>query len=189
MSGVTINKKLNLVVEIGDEGHRFWVHSTPITRQTFEKYYMVMASAFAQIMGTGSWISGPRIAMLAIKDMARRLGVWEGPEGVEQGLVAEIHRLTNFVGHNGQVIPFTMAINDPRFNEDDIAEAEGAVAFFTLASWLQNREQLKGTLAGIAVAWGARTTSFNPSEFGRSLQKSTETDNSGEMGTTSSPMS
>jgi hypothetical protein len=40
-------------------------------------------------------MSGPRVAAMILKDKAIELGVWDGPEGVERGLIQEIRRLAN----------------------------------------------------------------------------------------------
>jgi hypothetical protein len=169
---------LNFVMPIEREnGMTVHVYATPISRAVFERYYMVMAKTFNTIYSGGLGImSGPRVAAMILKDTAIDLGVWEGSEGVERGLIMEIRRLTNvFVPTpNGwETIPIHEAIAKGHLDEDDMSEVENALAFFTVASHMHRKTDRKGILDGASKLWGARLESLSSSEYCASLSKST----------------
>ena len=188
---VTINRKLNLVVPVEvHEGVTVYFHSAPVMNETFETYYKVMAKAFTEIYTSGlSYVSGPRVAAMALKDVSVKMGVWDGPEGVENGLLGEIKRLTNVVmlGDRGwQVIPVADKAVTNVVSEDDFSEVNNAIAFFILASAMHKKSQLKGVLEGAAALWGASVMSLNATEYAASLPTSTTAASTGEKVTRSS---
>ena len=130
-----IDRKLNLVIPVDNsDGSVTYVHSTPISREVFERYFKIIARTFAEIYSGGYTVySGPRVAALLLKSTAMDLGVWDGPTGVERGLMDEIRRLTNVVlpaPQGGWVtMPFVEAIKAGQINEDDVAEVDNALAF------------------------------------------------------------
>jgi hypothetical protein len=76
----TIDKKLNLVVPVAGG----WVHAVPISYAIFEKYFLPISKAFAQVYSEGlGTLAGPRVAHLLLKKIAIEDQVWEGIEGVE----------------------------------------------------------------------------------------------------------
>jgi hypothetical protein len=174
-----IDEKLNLVIELEREGGSIWVHSTPIGRETFKRYYLVLAKAFSKIYKEGLDVtSGPRVAAMVVEDVARELGVWDGEGGVEGGLMAEIRRLSNVVvpaARGWATIPLESAINEKRFSEEEAAEVENAVCFFIVASAMHSRKDRKVALLGMTSLWTGQITSSNSTEFAASLRTSTET--------------
>ena len=191
MAEVQINRKLNLVVPVEVRpGVTYYVHATPIMRETFETYYGVIAKTFTEIYAKGlSVSSGPRVAALMLRDVAKAMGQWEGAQGVEQGLMAEIRRLSNVVAPaNGRwtTLPFEDALQQKIFDEDDLAEVENAVAFFTVASAMHKKAQLRPVLEATADLWGAQLTSSNATDFAASLPTLTSAENTGAKATPSS---
>jgi hypothetical protein len=186
-----IDKKLNLVIPIyGEDGDAptAWVHSTPIRRETFERYHMVIAKTFASIYTEGlDFRVGPRVAMLRLREISEGMSRWEGPTGVEAGLVAEMRRLTNLImpGLEGP-LPWQVAIDKGMIDPDDKSEVENAVAFFTVVSHMHRHHELKAILEGVAVIWSAQVTSLNCTEYSASLKTSTAVENSGAMAIPSS---
>lgn len=182
---VTINQKLNFVVPIeNDDGSIVYVHSTPLMRETFERYFRVIARAFSEIYSQGlNFTSGPRVAALMIKQIALDLGVWSGPQGVEQGLIGEIRRLSNVVTSNGKgwsYIPLEDALNQNLINEEDASEVENAICFFIVASAMHKKTELRSVLETVSKLWGAQVTSSNITEFVAGLPTLIETANTGE---------
>lgn len=175
-----IDEKLNLVIEVeGDKGS-VWVHSTPIGRETFKRYYLPLAKAFSKIYKEGLDVtSGPRVAAMVVEDVSRELGIWEGEGGVENGLMAEIRRLSNVIvpGDKGGwvSIPLESALNEKRFSEEEAAEVENAVCFFIVASAMHSRSDRKVALLGMTSLWTGQITSLSSTEFAASLRTSTET--------------
>lgn len=186
-----INKKLNLVIPIYQEGDRvLYVHSAPILRETFERYFMVLSRAFTLLYSKGLGVmAGPRVAALLIKQVAVAEGEWEGPLGVERGLIAEFHRLSNVIvptERGWQPVPLDEAIKSKLIDAEDIAEVENAIGFFMLASSMHRKDQLKGTLEAAAELWSAQITSLDSTEFLSSLPTLTPPANSGEKAIPSS---
>ena len=115
-----LNERLNLVLPVDRDGTTVYVHSTPISREVFERFYLPIAKTLAKV-GTNDlgMVSGPRVAALILKDAAKECGMWEGEQGVERGLLPEIRRLTNVVafGPDGwRPFPFDKAISEKFFD-------------------------------------------------------------------------
>lgn len=179
-----INKKLNLVIPIErDDGSKVYIHSMPVPRETFEMYFRVMAKAFADIQRLGMAVmSGPKIAEISLRQTATDANVWEGDDGVKNGLMGEIRRLTSIIlptPQGWQTLPLTDAIGAELISEEDVQEAEGAIVFFILSSAMSPRSVLEINLRATTEWWGSQVTSSNVSEFARSLPPLTKADSSG----------
>ena len=183
-----INKNLNLVVPIErDGGTSAYVYSIPVPVSVFERYYMVFARTFNVIYTGGlGMTSGPRVAAMILKDTAKALGVWDGAEGVERGLMQEIRRLTNVIvltDRGWGPIPLHEAIANGSIDERDSSEVENAMVFFTV-SWHMNRwedrkmgtEDKPSMLESAMKIWGGRLESLSFTEFCASLPTSTKTE-------------
>ena len=170
-----IDRKLNIVFELESPDGRFFVHSTPISFEVFETYFMVISKTFSRMYAEGMLLTtGPRVASLLLKKTAMEMRVWDTPNGVKNGLINEIYRLTNAVilGKDGWgTLPLHTAIQQEMLSEDDIREVENLLVFFTCASHMHTRTQLPGILLGIQL-WGALTTSLNCTEYANSLPTS-----------------
>lgn len=173
MAELTLNRKLNLVIPVETQpGVTIYVHSTPIGREVFETYYKPIAKTFTDLFSAGLSRTGVRVAKMALQDVSRELGVWDGPNGVNAGLVGEIHRLTNVVHPNGAgwtTTPFEDALRNQTFDEDDVSEIENALVFFTLASVMVKKTDLGPILDGALNLWGARTESSDCTGLKNSL--------------------
>jgi len=185
-----LNRKLNLVVPVERDTGTMYVHSTPISREMFERYFKVIgrayASIFAQQLGA---LAGPRVAAMLLKEAAVDMGVWDNEGGVERGLMAEIRRMTFIImpktGGGWDTITLDEAKTRNVIDEDEISEVENAVVFFILISAM-SRKQNTATMLGITSAiWGAETTSLNCTEYMSSLKTSTKAETSGETATPS----
>lgn len=183
-----INKKLNLVIPIYGEDEkspRAFIHSTPVGTDIWEKFWEPISMAFTRIMsgGHGS-VGGPRVADKLLRKSAETLGVWVGPDGLEKGFWAEVHRLTLvFVQKdNGwEMVPWYEArTNSDVIEPEDVSEVEAALAFFTLASLMHRRSVLKDMLGVALGLWGAGITSLDSTAYQSTLPISTETENTGE---------
>jgi hypothetical protein len=179
-----INRRLNLVVPVHYDSEVLHVHHVPISRQVFERYFLVISKTFAKIYTEGLGLAaGPRVAMLLLRATAEEMGVLDGPTGVEMGLIAEIKRLTHVIAANletggWQQIPYPIAIARQMIDEDDAAELENALAFFTVASSGHRREDRDGILTGASKLWGGETSLLDCTEFLNSLPTSTPIENS-----------
>jgi hypothetical protein len=178
---VRINSNLNLVFPVDTASNgTVYVHATPLSREVFERYFLVISRTFTAIYAEGLQImGGPRVAALMLKKVAEERGEWDGPDGVRDGLMAEIRRLMNVavVGPEGwKSLPYHTARRDGTIDDDDAAEVEGIVCFFISASAMHLRSQLPSILSGVSSLWGAQTTSSNSTEYAASLPISTEID-------------
>jgi hypothetical protein len=179
-----IDRKLNLVVPVERApGETVYVHSMPLGREVFERYFLVISKAFAAIYNEGlGFVAGPRVAAMLVRRVAEDMKVWEGPEGVQAGLVAEWRRLSNVLAPTAKgwdTIPLDQAIAQAFLDEDDASEVENAIAFFCLASAMHKRMELRAVLDGASKLWGAHVTSLNSTEYPASLPTSTAAENTG----------
>ena len=182
-----IDKDLRLVIPFDSANGESFVHAQAISRQVFERYYEVIARAFTKIYAGGYGIvSGPRVAAMLIKDVARDMGA---SDDVQAGLINEIRRLANvalLTPKGWEHVPLEEALAKKLIDEDEASEVENALAFFTLVSSMHKRSTREKDLAGAAALWGGRLTSLNFTEFVASLPTSTATDNSGATAAASS---
>lgn len=173
-----IDHRLNLVLPIDTSLGECYVHSTPIGYPVFERYFKVMSRTWASLVTLGAPLSGPKVPMMELRDFAQSAGIWDGPQGVRMGLVEEMRRLTSVVvpQKEGGWEPMMLADAHRQeiIDDEDLAEIEGAVCFFTLAAHVQHRRSHATTFAGLGMLWGAQITSLSCSEWVSSLSTSTE---------------
>ena len=181
-----LDRQLNLVIPIYGEDEKTvlcHVHSTPISREVFERYFVPIGQTFSQIFSLGfGQAGGPRVAMLLLKRIAQKMEVWEGPEGVEAGLVAEIRRLTvvlALIDGAWRQVPLHVAVERGILDEEDRGEVENAIVFFIAVSAMLRRKERREMLDEALNLWGARTSSSTSTEFAASLPTSTATGSSG----------
>lgn len=189
-SPITLDAKLNIVIPVdGTARGTVYVHSTPISREVYRKYFEELTRTFGLITRSGDLtMIGPASAALYLEKAATALGTWDSRDGVRDGLIAEIHRLTNIKAVNGkgwEVIPYYEA--QGILSDDDRAEIEDILCFFTLCSSVLHRPQRGPILRITAGLWGAQLTSLSCTEFDASSQGSTPAGST--EGTASSPTS
>lgn len=189
-----IDKRLYLIIPVTRaDGSEIFVHSSPISSDLFDKYYLPIAKTFSAMYSQGlGALAGPRIADKLLRQMSQDLGVWDTQDGVQNGLLAEIHRLTNVLmpGKQGWVtVPFYDAKRQKQLDAEDCAEVEAAVVFFIVASAMHHRSHLLGLLEGAMSLWGAEVKSLTCTEFRNSLPTSTKGASTGETGEESSATS
>lgn len=180
-----IDRRLNLVLPVETDSGTIWVHSTPISRETFERYYRVITRTVADIADDHIANLGPIVGFLAMRDAARALDDWDGPDGVEQGLLPEIRRLTNVIApsaENGtwQPLPFDVAVQRGVLDDNDQRDVLGAVVFFICVSATAPPRGAAPILNGMFGRWGGQITSQHSTGFANSLPISTPGVNSGE---------
>lgn len=172
---MVIDKKFNLVIPIDREDGKIYVHSIPISREIFERHFLVFSKTFAAIYGEGlGFLGGPRIAALLLRKVATDMGLLED---IEKSLIPEINRLTCVLapGPNGwQNYPWAQALAAGIIDDDDKSEVENAITFFIVASAMHKKTQRKEILEGATEIWGGLITLLAPMEFVASLTTSTE---------------
>ena len=124
-------------------------------------------------------ISAPRVAAWILRDAAKELGMWDGPEGAERGLAQEIRRLTSVIvltEKGWEPIPLHEAIAKGSLDEDEGEDIEHAISFFTLAWRYHRKEDRKLVMDGASQLWGGHLESLTYMEFCNSLSTSTGTE-------------
>jgi hypothetical protein len=187
-----ISRKLHLVIPLERDEGDLYIHSTPIGMPVFERYHMVLSKAFATIYTQGlSWVAGPRVAAMVLKNVAEGMGVWAGVDGVENGLMAEIKRLTNLFapapdGAGWRMIPLDDALDREMMDEDEASEVTNALAFFTVAWHMHSHQDRENVMSGAVKLWGGQLSSLNATDFMSSLPTSTLAESTGGKATASS---
>lgn len=180
-----IDKHLNLVIPIKTDNGLVYIHSTPISRECFEQYFLVISKTFAAIHaeGLGS-LAGPRIAYLMLKEIATQMGKWKE---IEHGLINEITRLSNAImltSAGWKTVPMEVAKTE--LSDDDFRDFQGYAVFFICVSAMHKKAMVEATMAAMSALWDTLTTSLDCMEFADSFPISTETENTGENQTQSS---
>ncbi len=173
-----IDKSLNLVIPVERDDGTIYVHSMPIGREVFERYFLVISKTFTEIYAQGiGQLAGPRVAALMLK----RVSGDEWPE-IEQGLMGEIRRLSSvLIQTDGkwQTMPMQEALDMGAMDANEVSEVENALVFFTVASAMHRSNQ-RPVIAGALSMWDAEISSQTCTELKASLQTLIETANSGE---------
>ena len=167
-----IDEKLNLVVSVDTEHGEVFVHSVPLSRDVFKKYFMVISKTFSTIIMEGlSFVAGPKVAAFTLEKVATDMGIWDGNDGVKNGLMAEIVRLSNVIvsTENGwQTRTLQDTIDGKFFSPEDIDEVVGVIVFFICVCAMTRRTELKPILDRLSL-WGATTTLLNCMAYAQSL--------------------
>ena len=182
-----IDRKLNLVIPISDGDTSIYVHAVPLSREVFEKYFLVLSKTFTFIYTQGlNVVSGPRVAALTLRKIAEADGVWDGEAGVERGLMGEIKRLTNVICMTDQgwrPLPFEMAVKQGKLDSEIASEVENVIVFFMVASAVHLRTELPEIYSLLGGLCHALVTSLACTEYGASLPTSTPAENTGAKAT------
>lgn len=176
-----IDQKLNFVFPIETPNHgTAYVYSMPVGRSVFENFYSVLGKVFTTCFEGEDpkhiALTAPQVAYPALKTISSNNGSWDGQNGVKNGLINEIIRLTTImvVGENGwEMLPMDVVTKRGIFDEDCEAEVLSALVFFTSISKVAPKT-LAGTfleMAGSLRNW--RFISLGCMEYMNSLPTST----------------
>lgn len=188
---LTINEKMHLTIPIygGPDGETIiaWIHSTPISRETFEAHFLLLGKTFAAIHAGGlGMVAGPRVASLLLAKVAEQ----NRDEMGALSLMNEIRRLTNVVIRGGagwETMPFQDVLDRAALDLDDLAEVTNAIVFFIVTCAMQQKRDRREMMDGAARLWGARTSSLGFTAFVASLTTWTETENTQPVAVSSGP--
>jgi hypothetical protein len=191
---VKIDRKLHLVQSLETAAGKVFIHSTPISVGLWETFFHVISLTYSEIFNEGlTVVAGPPIAKMLLRRAAERQGVLKGPDGVDEGLLPEIRRLTNVVmpgPHGWETVPYDVALDRKVFDEEDVAEIEGIIVFFICVSAVLRRPasaaKLGIILGGLKAMWGAQTSLLSATAYSASLPTLTPTALIGEKATPSS---
>lgn len=167
-----LNEKLKLVLPLyGDNGDVYsYVHSEPFSVEAFEMNHKLMALTFTEIVGSVGVGTGPRVAFMTMKSIAKEM---DGGEALLASYTNELHRLTNVImqgPHGWEVVPFDTARHmNTGIASEDAQEVENAITFFTVACAMYPKRVRARLVGGVVKVWDALTESRNCSEFANSL--------------------
>ena len=177
-----LNKRLNVVIAIDrEDGSTVHVHSTPISTDVFDQHYRALSKTYVEMHAGGVGNVGPKIAYKVLRDVAKTLGCWKDPGGVEQSLIGEIYRNTMVLVPTAQgyeQVLFYQAKQQKMIDPEDIQEIEGRLVFFTCSVFLMQRHELS-MLYEMLLYWGVQTTALNSTDYMNSLSTSNADANSG----------
>ncbi len=174
-----INRKLNVVFTVEGGERDILVHAAPIAYEVFKRYFFTITKTYAAIMENGPDYTvrmGPRVARMMLERIAKADGAWDGVDGVENGLVTEIRRLTNVLlpmDNGWDLIPYHDAVEKTIISEEDADELENAIVFFTVVSAAPRPKDAQEMVEMAFGIWGAETTYSNATDYLNSLPIST----------------
>lgn len=181
-----IDRKLNLVIPIEreDDLGPLYVHAMPLSLPAFQRHALVIAKTFSAIYTQGlSFVAGPRVAAMLLKEIAEDLGRWDGEDGVEMGLIFEMRRTAHLIcptPDGWQRLVLDDAVRRGLLDEEELSEIEGILIFFMVASAMHRGQEQTIALTGMARIWNAQLSSLGCTAFLNSLPTSTPADSSGE---------
>lgn len=193
-----IDKQLHLVLDIFNDDADFdakppnpptlraVVHAAPIGAETFDAYFEPIGRVFAKMQAFTA-ISAPKIADKILRSVATEMGIWESDEragriGVKDGLVEEIHRLTNVLAPTKtgwRDLMFKEALDGSVLSAREAAEVDAMLIFFTVGSHMYPLQDARMALDGAMSLRGARVVYSSFTELKASLATSTAGGNSG----------
>ena len=174
-----VTRALSLTFPVDRDDGPAHIISMPISQAVFETYFLAITKTYVALRENGpEWFMriGPTVAALTLKTVAVKDDVWEGEGGVEQGLMAEIRRLTQVAlpGPDGwSTIPFQEARDRKRLSPEDISEVENALVFFTVTSASVRRREMEGMQKMVAGVLDGSLISCSVTDFVASLPIST----------------
>jgi len=177
-----IDRNLNLVFPVERAEGVAYVHCTPVGMLVFEHHFLAISKTFsALIENGGEWLlrMGPRVAKMMLKKVSETDRSWDE---IERGFLVEIRRLTNVVMplETGWTnIPLQEAVDKGYFSDEDLSEVENAVVFFTVCCASMKKKEANALTEAIAGLLDGQATSFNVTDFQRSLPTSTPEGNIG----------
>jgi hypothetical protein len=178
-----LDRRLFLVQTVKSENATYHLHSAPISMDVWKVYFEALSQVYTKMfMGGLAAATGPGTAVLMLEKWARANGEWDGPEGVRDGLLPELRRLTNVVlatPKGWETIPYEVAIIQGLIDEESQMEAENAIVFFICVSSVlrgpSSREKMGVILAVMSRLWDhAQISSLDIMEYCASLPISTQ---------------
>jgi hypothetical protein len=155
-------------------------YSAQISRDTFDQFFAELGDVVSYCTNIDAPADlirvAPQLAFPALKKAAIKRGTWDAPDGVKNGLVAEIARLTQvaYTSADGrQILPLDAAVSRGILDEDDRAEILSQVVYFLALSLAAEKRLAQETLPMAAKYRGWVYTSLAFSAHLDSLREST----------------
>lgn len=193
-----IDRSLNLVLTIEREsGSPLHVHATPLSRTVFEAHFELLGGTYSEMLRRGPVYllrMGPKVAALTLRSVGKKEAQSYGrdDDGGAEALLLEMRRLTNVLmpGTAGwDMLPLDVAKQRGLLSEDDLAEVESQVAFFSVISAATKGGERTNILDATAFSMPAQTVSQNCTEWGASLPTSKHHEHTARVTISSQPSS
>lgn len=171
-----INQSLNLVVPVDSAEGEIYFHSMPLHREVFQKYHFVICTTFTRLLVNGMEMTGAKVAAMTLEEVAKEQGKWEGKDGVQNGLMAEIARITNVLcltETGWESLDVETAVSRGYVEEEDWQDAKQRIVFFILICAMTRLQVRNDLLMILNESWQTQTTSSTCTEFAASLPIST----------------
>lgn len=191
-----IDRFLNIVIPCETDNGVIHIHSTPISAEVFKQYFFVLSKCYSTFVNEGILLTAPGIASMMLEQISRvtmrfdgRGNWWEGPDGIENGLLNEVRRLTNVIvpvpGQGWQTIPFANAVSEGKVPKEDVADVESLLTFFTCLSAIPLLGSARADMVRrLAAGFEWQVTSLNCTGWAAQLMRSTAVGNGGETART-----
>jgi hypothetical protein len=173
---LSLNAKLHLVIPIYDDEDEDkiigYAHSAPISRETYDAHFMLIARTLSAIFEGGAGGFGPRTASQTLLKVAEKSD--DPTEALD--LLNEIRRLTNVVlrgPHGWETHQFQNVVDHRLISSTDILEVSNAILYFTVASAVLRKKERR-VLTETVSTLGAQTSSSDFMAFAASLGTSTD---------------
>ncbi len=166
-----IDDNLAVTFQIG-ERH---IYHTPISRETFEANYRLIAATKAVLFDTTDQalvLDGPILASLVLRDEGRQLAKRRGEDGDSgaQSLLDEIERLTMAIGPDLDLIP----VSTSGVDQDEWQEALSRLVFFTVNYALAPKIEKARRAASVCAILHFEPISLSAEAWKASLRTSTK---------------
>jgi hypothetical protein len=160
-----------------------WAFHTPISREVFESSYRLISGVNELLTaGNGGYSrSGPAIATLTLRDVARRdAAEWGSGSPNDPGgagaFLESIKQATMILAPSPEgfrYLPVDVALQQNTISADEWREVEAALVFFTCAYSMLPAVTRRSVSIYLASALRGSITSLTLTEFAASLQTST----------------
>lgn len=178
-----INRRLNLAFTVErEDGSMLHAHHVPIPEEVFEANWRLLTKAVNMMyIDVFLPLVASRIGYRMIKKVAEDMKLNE--EELDKGFFQHVWRLTTvFLPGTTDPVPLEIAAANKMIDSDELSEVRNCVCFFTSASWVHPRAELKGVyelIEGERKDSGKLTGSWSSTEYGASLKISTPPVSSG----------
>lgn len=180
---IRINRRLNAVFKVErEDGATIYVHHIPVPEEVFETNWRLLTKAVT-LMYTDVFTPAvaARIGYRMIRELAQSMKLDEGT--VDTGFFGHVWRLTTLIlPEQAAPVPLDVAVSGNMLDSELLSEVRNAICFFTAASWVHPRSELRtlyGMLEGESRDSNWSTGSWSCTEYAASLKTSTPAVNTG----------
>jgi hypothetical protein len=175
MTDISITSDFNLAIPVQETDTRvLWIHSKPVSKEIFKKFFMPLSKAFSQLHAEGiNVLAGPKVAAYLLEEIAENMG--QGAI-IRAGFINEIRRITTVcvLGDKAwETMPLEVAAKRNKMSEDLVDEATAAAVFFTLNWHGLPRQARKMMIQMAADLHNWQLTSLDSTAWADSLPIST----------------